>query len=158
MATEPNQQQRASGLRGNVGFRRKALVHRPQLKLEPGNEYYVIFDGAIYVGKPIESGTESKKEPPHLAHVLFLGYTASDGQYVNGRGAEAVIILPKLRRDALTEAYPGDAYVRKAFAFEFHKHANPDKRYNVLTTLQEIEPSEAQQVGAEKPAEVGKRK
>jgi len=107
-------------------FKVKRHVVKQLFKIKPGVEYYLLFTGKMHIGKKIEDN----KEAATLADVTNLA-TGEIGQ----------IICPKLIRDALSEEYPSDSYVGKAFAIELMRV--PDKRYNLLRTFIEIEPDEA---------------
>jgi len=108
-----------------VKYKRLKAVVRPLLKITPGVEYYVKITGPMHLGRQIKDD----KEPATLADIVNLP-----------TGEEMQIILPKIMREALAEQFPKDAYVGKCFAFELMRV--PEKRYNLVKTLVEIEPSE----------------
>lgn len=108
----------------------KKLVIRPLMKVKPGIEYCVRITGPMHLGKKIDD----KKEPATLMHIDRLP-----------DGTPMQMIAGKLLKDALNDEYPGEKYVGKCFAFQIDKDPeNPEKRYNLLTQLNEIEPDESQ--------------
>lgn len=119
-----------------AGFKRVRHVTRPQLKLTPGVEYYVKFQGPAHLGEKVADN----KDPATLIDVVDLR-----------TGEEMNIIAPAVFLKELNKAYPGESYIGKSFAFELMKV--PEKRYNLLKTFIEIAPEETP-----KPAVVaGKR-
>ena len=110
-------------------FKVKKHVTLPLLKIKPnGLPAFVRFEGAMFLGKKIETGSEAdkKKEPATLAHVVNLE-----------TGEEMQIICPMMLRTQLTEAYPSDAYVGHCFAVRITR--DPEKKYNHVS-ITEIEP------------------
>jgi hypothetical protein len=122
-------------------FKRKAIVVRPLFKMRPGVEYYFKLVGPFHLGKKIDDS----KEPATLCNVVDLT-TGEEGQ----------IICGKLLREQIAESYPNDSFVGKSFAMEFMRV--PDKRYNVIKTLNEIEPEEAQTSAPKSGAPAGGKK
>lgn len=118
-------------------FKKKAIVVRPLFKMRPGVEYYFKVTGPLHLGKKIDDS----KEPATLCNVVDLT-TGEEGQ----------IICGKLLREQLVESYPNESFVGKSFAMEFMRV--PDKRYNIIKTLNEIEPDEAK---TEAPKSGGKK-
>lgn len=113
-----------------AGFKVKKMVTVPLLKIKPGVEYYIRVTGPMHEGKKIDD----RKEPAILMNVQELP-----------TNKPAQIIVGKLMRDALNEQYPNSAYVGKCFAFQIDKDQNnPERKYNLLTTLNEIEPDESE--------------
>lgn len=111
-------------------YKVKKMVTVPLLKVKPGVQYCVRIVGPMHEGKKIQD----QKEPAILMAVQELP---------SNKPHE--IIVGKLMRDALNDNYPNAGYVGKCFAFQIDKDPNnPDRRYNLLTQLDEIEPSEAE--------------
>lgn len=108
-------------------FKRLKPVVRPLLKLMAGVEVHVRITGPMHLGKQIKDD----KEPATLVDILNLD-----------NGEEMQMILPKIVREALAEQFPSDKYVGRCFALELMRV--PEKRYNLVRTLVEIEPDEGQ--------------
>lgn len=108
-------------------FKVRKMIERQLFKIKPGIEYYFKLSAPMYVGKKIDD----QKEAATLCYCVDLT-----------SGEEGQIILGKILRDSLNENYPKDTYVGKSFAIELMKV--PDKRYNILKTFNEIDPTEAQ--------------
>lgn len=119
-------------------FKRLKAVVRPQLKLMAGVEVHVKIVGPMHLGKQLKDD----KEPATLVDIVNLD-----------TGEEMQIILPKIVREVLAEQYPSDKYIGKCFALELMRV--PEKRYNLVKTLVEIEPDEAQVAVPKQPAAAG---
>lgn len=114
------------------GFRVKKNVTLPVHKLKPGEERYFQFVNAMHVGKDTGQIMNGKKmEPATIADVIDLQ-----------TGELGVLICATVLYKEITEQYPDDDYVGKAFAITMTKV--PEKKYNLYSIL-EIEPDEAQQ-------------
>lgn len=113
-------------------FKVKRNITLPLLKLEKNNEYYVKFDGPMFLGKEINPGKESsdvRKQAATLANVVNLE-----------TGELCQIICPLVLQHELNDAYPGEGYVGLCFAISLTRPEG--KAYN-LVQVTEIEPSEA---------------
>jgi hypothetical protein len=92
-------------------------VTRQQIKIKPGKKYTLLFEDAMYIGKPIKG--DEKKEPPHLANVKDMD-----------TGEIGLIICPHVLRSELNNSYPDAGYVGKYF--EITQHKVEGKNYTVF--------------------------
>lgn len=114
------------------GFKVKKNVTLPVHKLKPGEERYFLFTSPMHIGKDTGQVMNGKKmEPATIADVIDLQ-----------TGELGVLICATVMHKEISEQYPGDSYIGKAFAITMTKV--PEKKYNLYSIL-EIEKDEAQQ-------------
>lgn len=104
-------------------FKKVKAITLPLLKMENEVEYYLKFDGPMFLGKAIDD----KKEAATLANVTNLE-----------SGEQVQIICATVLRGILDEAYPGEEYVGKCF--EIVKHRDLEKKYNTYSVCEVAEP------------------
>jgi hypothetical protein len=87
-----------------VTYKIKRKLVKPLLKLTVGDTVHIKITSAIFEGKPIK-GKEEAKKPAELVNGVDLD-----------TGEEVQMIIPAVVKSVLSEEYPADAYVGKAFA------------------------------------------
>ena len=114
-----------------VAFKVKAQVTRSVIPQRDNETIYVKSLGKIYEGKALENG-KTEMAPARLMEVANLA-----------TGQLALIIVNKVMEGQLSEIYPNDSYVNKAFALTMHPKTE-GKRYKTFTIYElEIEPAPA---------------
>jgi len=126
-----------------AGFvpKRKKLLTRPVLKLEPNKARYIKVEAAMYVGKEIKAtrgrptDDEKKKEPATIMDVIDLT-----------TGEPSQIVCNTVLKSTLQESYPNDGYVGLCFSVtKLDKESGKD--YNKFK-IEEIEDPTVEESGA----------
>lgn len=126
----------------------KKVLTRPLLKFSTGITHHVLFQGAMFIGKEMKPGADGKKkEPATLADVVDLE-----------TGEVAQMIVNAVVKSVLTEAYPADTYVGRAFSIT-KQPRKEGKAYDPFNVVEIEVPADAPKpaaAAADKPANKGK--
>jgi len=120
---------RKTGTTANgIIFTKKKTVTVPVLKLQPDTPVYIKVEQKMELSKQIEQ-KKVGATPMEAATIMHVTDLNTDD--------EAILIVGKMLKSVIEEAYPNDTYVGKSFEVINHGKRG-DKKYNAYS-LTEIE-------------------